>query len=172
MTRDGERAGEESIGRSRAKIISASQERCFRAVTNYIEAANSLDDGQSERVAAAELHNAVIAYYLALDPLSEKDAVADYWDEAGLDNLSQMMVQYESVEERESGFLGERSTTRREPKRLSPRTLLVLARSLDRAAVRLGFAPEVDSGDGELYEVKRDPDEYGDPIDDDIPKPE
>lgn len=182
-----EGGGQQSIGRSRARIISSCQERCFKAVARYIEAANSLEDQQNARLAAAELHNAVLAYYRALRPLRDKEAVEDFWASAeweftdssgytqtleGLGELEGMMLQTEQVEQTTQGFLGRRTTASQQPTRLPPRTLLDLAAKLDDAAVQLGFAPDVDDGAQQLYAIKKDPEDYGEPIDDSIPKPE
>jgi hypothetical protein len=45
-------------------------------------------------------------------------------------------------------------------------------RELEDIADELGFSAAVDSGKGDLYAVKRDPDKYDDPVNDDITKPE
>jgi hypothetical protein len=181
MTEEDGGDGTRTAGRSRGRIIAATQERAFKAVNRYVEAANSLDDSGEARVAAAELHNAVMAYYRALRPLRNEEVIEDFWEGAeweyrgdrvkGLDKLAQVMVESEEDTEHRQGFLGARTERKRKPLRLAPKTLIQLAATLDDAAVKLGFAPEVDTSDGQLYAIKRDPEEYGEPVDDSIPKP-
>jgi hypothetical protein len=50
--------------------------------------------------------------------------------------------------------------------------LIELTEQLDDLAKKLGFAAKADSGKGDMYAVKRDPDDYKEPVSDDIPKPE
>lgn len=47
-----------------------------------------------------------------------------------------------------------------------------VANDLEAAAKKLGFWAEAKSGSGELYAIKLDPDEYDDPVTDNVPKPE
>lgn len=153
---DREPARQGTVGQSRAKIIAAAQERCYRAVTTFIESATT-SDGQPDR-AAVELHNAVIAFYRALRPLRGEPAVADDWEgvewqtregeHTGLAALETMMIRYKETNRKRTGFLGTQQQTRRVPVRLPPQTLLNLAAELDDMAVALGFAPEVAEGSG------------------------
>jgi hypothetical protein len=182
-----------TVARSRERIISHAQERCHAAAVRYIEAANSLDDDARSDLAAAELHNAVIEYYRALRPLSGEDAVSDYWGDVtlwtrrtqsesgsdeeaaevtGFDRLGEEAVRMRTVEEKTMGYTGSRTVTRQEPVRLPPKILLRIAEKLDEAAVKLGFAPETDDGRDKTYEMKKDPEDHDEPIDDSIPKPE
>jgi hypothetical protein len=50
--------------------------------------------------------------------------------------------------------------------------LIELTEELDDLAKKLGFAATTESGAGDIYAVKRDPEDYDDPVNDDIPKPE
>lgn len=50
--------------------------------------------------------------------------------------------------------------------------LIDVTEQLDDLAKKLGFAAKAASGKGDMYAVKRDPDDYEEPVSDDIPKPE
>jgi len=175
-----------TVARSRERIISHAQERCHAAAVRYIEAANSLDDDARSDVAAAELHNSTIEYYRALRPLSDEDAVSDFWADVelwdpdaeekeavtGFDTLGDWAVQMRTTTQTKRGYTGSKKVTRKEPVRLPPSVLLDVAEKLDEAAVKLGFAPETDDGRDKTYEMKKDPEDHDEPIDDSIPKPE
>ena len=47
-----------------------------------------------------------------------------------------------------------------------------VANQLEAAAKKLGFWANAESGTGDIYAIKRDPDEYKEPVKDGIPKPE
>ena len=50
--------------------------------------------------------------------------------------------------------------------------LLELTEDLDDCAKKLGFSAKATSGGGPLYSIKRDPEDYDDPVSEDVPKPE
>lgn len=50
--------------------------------------------------------------------------------------------------------------------------LIEVTEQLDDLAKKLGFAAKAASGKGDMYAVKRDPEDYEEPVSDDIPKPE
>ena len=49
--------------------------------------------------------------------------------------------------------------------------LVELTERLDDLAKKLGFSAKEASGKGELYSIKRDPDDYDDPVSNDVEKP-
>lgn len=189
-----------TVAQSRERIISHAQERCHAASVRYIEAANSLDGDNRRELAAAELHNAVIEYYRALQPLSNEDAVSDFWESVvlwttegsesdgggsdddgsvgdsaavtGFDRLGKEAVRFRTVTESKMGYCGQRTESRREPVRLPPDLLLRVAQKLDEAAIKLGFSPETDDGKEKTYTIGKNQEDYDDPIDDSIDKPE
>lgn len=186
-----------TVGASRARIIAHAQERCHQARTQYIEAENTIEGGEHALVAAAELHNAVIEYFYALRPLKDEDPVEDFWDDVvlwteqipvrteaggismeeqpvtGFDQLAQEAIKHKTVQEERDGYLGKRVVTRDIPIRLPPDILLRISAKLDQAAGMLGFKPSTDDGTGDTFRVSnRDPEDYDDPVKDDIPKPE
>jgi len=70
--------------RARENIIKHEQERLHTAMSEYVQISNSTNRDDAERVAAAELHNAVIRYYWALKPLANEPAVRDFWEDVVL----------------------------------------------------------------------------------------
>jgi hypothetical protein len=55
---------------------------------------------------------------------------------------------------------------------LSADELLELTERLDDLANKLGFGAATASGKGDIYAIKRDPEDYSEPVNDDIPKPQ
>jgi hypothetical protein len=153
-------AEQSTAARSRERLIAKSQEHAFEVSQQYIQAANSVQDGDVTRVGAAELHNAVIAYYRALAPLANDPAVVNYWETVklwerdgepvtGFDVLEGWAVRYRTTTtESTVGFTGKSQQTSREPVRLPPQISLRIVKKLDKAAVKLGFQPPTaDAGD-------------------------
>jgi carbohydrate-binding DOMON domain-containing protein len=151
----------------------------------YIQAANSVSGDDAQRVGAAELHNAVIAYYRALAPLSSDGAVADYWESVelwqrdgepvtGFDELREWAVRYRTTTtESTVGFTGKSQEQSREPVRLPPQISLRIVQQLDTATVKLGFGPPTDDTTDDPYQLGKQPtEEHNEPVDDSIAKPE
>jgi len=69
--------------------------------------------------------------------------------------------------------LGQSTTVKSVPAitELSDWYLVELTEDLDDLAKKLGFGAKATSGKGELYSIKRDPEDYDDPVSDDVPKP-
>jgi len=145
--------------RARENIIKHEQERLHTAMSEYVQISNSINREDAERVAPAELHNAVIRYYWALKPLASEPAVSDFWDSAtlwrnregeeacGFDTLMDYANKYRTVERQVNDFKGHRVVREKEPVRLPPEHLLNIGTLLNKAAWRLGFAPNADGPD-------------------------
>lgn len=157
MKSDDERQGAASV--SRARIIAEAQARTHDARMQFIESANSIEQGAHENLAAAQLHNAVIEYFYALRPLKDEPPVRQFWNEVvlweeaesgetkkakGFDRLEQEAVRFQTTRSTSKGYLGTRTEVNREPIRLPPDVLLRISAKLDQAAGKLGFLPETD----------------------------
>lgn len=79
-----DRESEPNKGITRTRIIQQAQQEVFEARSNYARAAATSADDARTAAAAADLHNAVVDYYQALEPLSDDKNIADEWDDVEL----------------------------------------------------------------------------------------
>lgn len=173
--------GQESTAHS--QLIAHARTRCHQARAQYVQSANTLDEGAHDDVAAAELHNAVIDYWFTLRPLRDEPVIKDFWKDVelwdrngetvtGFDALEERVVQYDIVHEQQGGYLGSETVKKRIPVRMPPQVLIHISVKLDEAAVKLGFKPDTDDGRDKLYKLRnKDTEDYDEPVDESIQKP-
>lgn len=108
-----------------------------------------------------------------LEDYRNEGALEVSWEERGVDAIRDALTQT-TMSTRELDRRGnpEEPVEVKVAAVMSYRELDRIGRELDDIAMELGFGPEPKSGSGDIYEVKRDPEDYDDPIKDDIPKPQ
>lgn len=158
----------QATGRTRARLVENAQATVENARSAYRRSVSGGASQETVEAAKADLHAAVMDYWSALRPLSNKDVIANEWENGavyhhkipvandrgqiidwkqepaleGWDNVEQFVGRTKTVEREVSGFFGTRTIEETQPQRLPPTVLLEMSYRLDLIASKLGFAPE------------------------------
>jgi len=115
----------------------------------------------------------VLNMYNALEHHREHDAAADLWDEFRMDEIPHACNQIRQRTEETIGDFGVRQTKEETVvDRAPPAHLNFWTRGFKRIMDKLGLLTSVESESGDLYAVKRNPEEYDEPVKDGIQKPQ
>lgn len=156
-----------ATGRTRARIVEQAQATVHEARSQYRRMVSGGADQAEIDAAAADLHSAVMDYWDALRPLSNKDVIQDEWDEGvvysepqmvtgedgtpviqkrpalrGWDSVEQFVGRTTTKTRSVKGFFGGRTVEETAPQRLPPKKLMEMSFRLDLMASELGFSPE------------------------------
>jgi len=128
-------------------------------------------DGGFSPSTKRELATAAIQYWDCLWEFRE-ESILDDGDFPDVSPIRDRIGQRTEVVTK-SKRLGQSTTVKTVPAvtELSDWYLVELTEELDDLAKKLGFSAKAASGKGELYSIKRDPEDYDDPVSDDVPKP-
>ena len=121
----------------------------------------------------AEFETEILNMYDALEHKKDHDAARETWDEFEMDMIPHYCGQTRVVKNDSAGHFGIQSTSEevvleRAPREYLKRWYWAFVRITD----ALGLNTSVESEKGDMFQIKRDPEDYPKPVKDDIPKPE
>lgn len=121
----------------------------------------------------ADLEKEIRLMYYKMRSKREHDAVADLWDEYNIDHIPHLCAVPHQVQTGGVGHLGI-DTTRTETRiRRAPLEYLVKwTTAFDEIFDALEWTKAAKSEAGDMFSIKRDPENYPQAVKDDIPKPE
>ncbi len=151
--------------------LKARQEMLLSALEEFRREERNLDDVRDET--HADLETEVLSMYDALWYKRQHEQAAKTWGEFEMDAIPAYCNAREKVVKRTTGDFGmEREEIETKIDRAPPHLLKNWARAFVKMLDDLGLNTGVRKESGELYAIKRNPEEYDDPVNEEIPKPE
>lgn len=131
------------------------------------------EDGGCPDELHADLESEVRIMFLHLRRYRDHDAVVKIWEEFGLDQIPHLCARREEVQVGGVGHLGI-DTSRVETRiiRAPVDYLIEWGLAFNEILMKLDLTMPVKDGKGDLFLIRRDPEDYPEPVKDDIPKPE
>lgn len=130
-----------------------------------------------------QFHISLINYWMELRPYRNNGNVDKQWEEAelwerpngetvtGLDHLREWVSRMQPGQSKSAGRGTSKQADAR-PARLPEEALVDISLVLDDIAHELGFSAQTKGAGKELFAVKRDPEDYPEPVNDEIPAPQ
>lgn len=130
-------------------------------------------NGRVSETTHAEFETEMLHMHNALEHHSDHDAAGDIWEEFAMSEIPNICSRTQRVERQRVGDFGIKKTEEDTVVRRAPAEYLnKWTLGFKRVMNELGLLTSVEKESGELYAIKRDPEDYEDPITDDIEKPQ
>ena len=151
--------------------LKARQEMLLSALEDFRREERNLEEVQDET--HADLETEVLSMHDALWYKRDHEQAAKTWSKFEMDAIpAYCNAKQKTVKQTTDHFGNERTETEVEIERAPPDLLKNWARAFVKMVDDLGLNTGVRKESGELYAIKRDPENYDDPVNEDIPKPE